>query len=260
MKSVKIFFTTLLSSVCIVLLSFAALYWAIAPSHTQVGTSKTDVPLLTAESGDIKTALVATEIQHTRFFFVIKLNAVKTKISIAAIPADYHLAKAGRTLSQSLNYAGIMQCVQDLTDDSGIPIDYHLLLDEDSLKQLLSAFGDTNMQSFAHIIPQDIASFWSDTAIDANALADLLCRCAPQLDTAEGLEFLTHLTAHLIQNNTVNIQNYTLADITDSFSVLSTNIGVQQAARLNRIFTLLRRSEPQFETAAITDSDTAKEI
>ena len=257
MQSVKTFLVTFLSSVCIVLLSFAALYWAVTPSDTQVDTNQTGIPIVSAESGDVKTVLITTDAESARFFFLLKLNGIEPKISLAAIPSGYQLAAPGRTLTESFEYAGIMQCVQDLGEELNVKIDYHLLLDKDGLKQLTSSFGDVSFNS--HLVPDELYSFFSGASIDTNTLVDTVCSYASYLDNEQGLTLLTGIAMHLIENNMPNIQSYTLSDITDSFSYLSTNIGTQEAARLDRILTLLSRTSPQTATAVLSNSATAKE-
>lgn len=220
MQSVKIFFITFLSSVCVVLFSFGILYWSVSATDSYTATNQNSIPLAVADSSDNKTTLVFADNGENSVFLLIKLNAVDKKVSVTAVPADFSAA-AGRTLAESFEYAGIMQCVEDLSVSSDIAIDYHIVLNSEDIQNLSSSFADINLP---HILASDNPGYLAQTA------------------------------ASVIENNLTNIQNYTLAYIPKNFSYLSTNIGKTEAAKLNRILNLLQRSRAEYTSAVISHS------
>lgn len=213
MQSLKVFLITFLSSVCIVMLSFAGLYWAITPSYQPADANKDNIPITKATSGDNKTALVFLQTKTDSSFFTIKLNAVDSLVSVTAYPADYYISHSGRTLLQSFEYAGIMQCVQDLSQQSDTTIDYHLVLDTDTLPLLEASF-----------ITEDVISALSTQNIQQ--LADNILQT--------------------IKDHTSEIQTTLLPAVSQNLSWLYTNIGKTEANAIDRILTLLMRSHTEY--------------
>jgi len=146
---------------------------------------------------------------------------VDKQVSVTAIPADYHISAQNRTLAESFDYAGIMQCVQDLSESLGVVIDYHIFLEYEDIKKLSSTFVNADIDA---VLSMDSAKQLAVSAAD------------------------------IIKNNISNIQNYTLSDIPKEFSYLSTSIGKTEAAKLKRILTLLQRGQTEYSYAVITDS------
>ncbi|MBE6895168.1 MAG: hypothetical protein E7483_06180 [Ruminococcaceae bacterium] len=222
MQSVKTFFITFLSSVCVVLFSFLALYWSLAPASKSAGTAQNDIPIAKADSTDNKTTLVFADTDTQSIFMLVKLNAVDMQVTVTAIPADYHIGTANRTLNQSFEYAGIMQCVQDLSVQLDIVIDYHIYLEQEDIKKLSESFENTSTDSIL------------------------------SLDNPQRLAFSA---VQAIKSNMTDIQDYVLNHIPKEFSYLSTNIGKTEAAKLNRILTILQRSQTEYKYTVLTDSN-----
>lgn len=213
MQSVKTFFITFLSSVCIVLVSFAVLYWFITPSQQPAGAYQQGVPITNATSADNKTCLVSLQQEENQIFFIIKLNAVDRKVSVTAVPADYYISHSSRTLQDSFSYAGIMQCVQDISLQLDIPIDYHLVLVKDTLPDVTAELAaDLPLSQFFSLSPDSAAALISDT----------------------------------IQTNLAEIQTVILPHICENLTWMHTNIGKTQATAIDRILTLLQRSGAEY--------------
>lgn len=221
MQSVKTFLITFLSSVCIVLFSFGVLYWSAAAADRYTAANENDIPIAVADSSDNKTTLVFAATEENPVFLLIKLNAVDKKVSVTAIPTGFSTA-SGRTLAESFEYAGIMQCVEDLSAQTDFTIDYHIVLNSDDIENLSSTFADINL---------------------------------PDIISSGNPEYIAQAAAAVIKNNIANIQNYTLADIPKEFSYLSTNIGKTEAAKLGRILTLLQRSQAEYTFSVTAHSD-----
>ena len=221
MQNFKTFLITFLSSLCIVLASFGALYWLASPPPQSAGTNQDNIPISKASSLDNKTTLVYLHSQTDSAFLLIKLNATGNTASVTAIPAGYYIPHRGRTLSQSLEYAGIMQCVQDLSQHLNTAIDYHLDLDCEKLSQ------------------SDL-SFISEEAVSSLSFTNPLSLAA--------------VTAQTIKDNIPEIQTGFVAAIPDNFSYLYTNIGKPEAAHIGRILTLLMQNNAGFSHSALTDS------
>ena len=218
MQNFKTFLITFLSSLCIVLASFGALYWLSVPSPHSAGTSQDNIPISRATAMDSKTTLVHLHSRTGSAFLLIKLNAINNSASVTAIPADYYIPHCGRTLTQSLEYAGIMQCVQDLSQHLDTAIDFHLDLDCEKLAQ------------------SDLSFISKETAGDI-PFTDLLS--------------LASVTAQSIKDNVTEIQSDLLVLIPSNFSYLYTNIGKTESAHISRILTLLMQSNADFDCTVL---------
>ena len=120
---------------------------------------------------------------------------------------------------QSFEYAGIMQCVQDLSQHLETDISWHLVLDSESLPLLKASFiTETN------------------SAFSADA------------------ESIAALAADTIKNNMPEIQSVLLPAIPQNFSWLHTNIGKTEAAHISRILTLLMQIIPRFTHSVLNNS------
>lgn len=221
MQNFKIFLVTFLSSICIVLAGFGALYWLSAPSPQTAGTNQNNIPITKATISDSKTTLVYLHSQTDSAFLLIKLNAINNTASVTAIPIDYYIPHRSRTLAQSFEYAGIMQCVQDLAEHLDTDINYHLDLDCEKL-------------------PQFDLSFISEEAATDLVFSDLLS--------------LASITAQAIKNNISEIQSVLLPLIPKNFSYLYTNIGKTEAAHISRILTLLVQNNGDFDYSVLNNN------
>ena len=241
MRNFSVFLKTFLACLTIVFLSYAALLWWILPLDSPADTEKSDVPIISPSASDVLSTLVVLEMQERRFYFLIRADGINNAVSVTAIPGDYYFHHSQRTIEQSYGYAGIMQCVQDLEillEQKNI---CHLLLTPETARQLSSSFVGISTANFADIVPHANSA----ELITPQQLLDIVGQNMAYFSTPEGLNRLNSTIAELIIANIVNIQNYTLPQISRDFSYLTTNIGTLQLDTLNRIFTFFSRSSPQ---------------
>ena len=261
MKQTKVFFATFFISFSIMLCCYMALYWIIGFSSPKTaGENARGIPLLTPDYNDSKTTLLIMRCNNADFFFLLKLNALQNKASLVSIPSDFHLSSAERTLAESMAYAGPMQCVQDLSRQFDITIDYHLLCDKSSMSSLLSSFSSLKISSLEGI-PQSVSSYLlkGSEYMDTTTLLGAVDMAAAVLDNPVGLEFLNLVGLKLMENNMSNICDYALEDIKTVFTSIDTNIGTKDIDRLRRICTFLLNNSTQFERTVLADSATAQQ-
>ncbi|MBR6519158.1 MAG: hypothetical protein IKT63_05750 [Oscillospiraceae bacterium] len=261
MKQAKAFFVTFFITTSLMVCGFTALYWITAYSAPQsAAENKTSVPLLTPDYNDTKTALIVVEADSTPFFFLLKLNALQKKVSLVSIPSSFPLAASQRTMAESMSYAGIMQCVQDISEEFDISVDYHLLCDKTALERIVSSFGSLNIKNIDGI-PASVKNYLlkGSDYIDTAALVNAVYMSAAVLDNAVGLEFLNLAAMALIKANMQNICDYALGDLTENSSYLTTNINTREADRLRRIITFLLSADVQFDRLVLCDAATAQQ-
>ena len=259
MKQTKTFLATFFIAFSFMLCGFAALYWIVDyTTPMQTGENRTDVPILTPDYDDSKTSLIVMDTQSADFFFLLKLNALQNKVSLVSVPSSFYLSAAGRTMGESMEYAGIMQCVQDICTEFDIAVNHHLLCDKTTMDSLLYSFSGFSADSFPDM-PQSIKSFLlkGSEYIDTTTLVNSVDMSAAVLDNPLGLEFLNAAGLQLVKNNMQNICDYALEDIKDNFSNLTTNIGTQDIDKLKRITGFLVNDSTVYNRLVLTDAETA---
>lgn len=261
MKQMKAFFITFFVSFSVMLCCYMALYWIVGYSSSKAaGDNAGGVPLLTPDYNDSKTTLVVMRCDGGDFYFLLKLNALQNKVSLVSVPSDFYLSLPGRTLGESMEYAGVMQCVQDLSQQFDITIDYHLLCDKSSMENLLASFSGLEIAQLEGI-PQSVKEYLlkGSEYMDTTALLGAVDMAAAVLNNPTGLEFLNLAGFNLIKNNMANLCDYALEDIKTAFTNITTNIGTKDIDRLRRICNFLLDKTVEFERAVLTDEESAAE-
>lgn len=262
MNSRRVFILSFTLTFSVMLCAFAAIYWSLGISPKQAAdATKTDVPILKAGLDDSKTLLVCAKEQDTQFFLLIKFNALQNKVSVASIPSSLPLDKVGQTLSQSFDYAGMLQCVSDLKQQFDIAVDYHILCDYDGLGGIISSFSDFRLEELGESLPESVKNILlaGSESLDPKTIVNILKMAASTLDSEIGLEFLNNSALILLKNNLENLRDYGATDIKDNFSYLTTNLNVQALDKLHRILSLLCENEVSFERLVLSDEETATE-
>ena len=239
---------------------FAALYWIVDySSPLSANENQSGIPKAVPDYNDSKTTLVVLDSANTDFFFLVKLNALQNKVGIVTIPSDFYLSAANRTMADSMAYAGIMQCVQDVSEQFDISVDHHLLVDSTALCSIMSGFSPLNSNSLA--IPQSVKEYLLSPSgyTDISALVNSIDLSAPMLDNPIGREFLNLAATSLVENNMQNICDSAIEKIKENSSFVTTNIGTQEADRLRRIVTFLINSDTQFDRLVLADPATAQQ-
>ncbi|MBE6878286.1 MAG: hypothetical protein E7488_03860 [Ruminococcaceae bacterium] len=260
MKQTKVFFATFFISFSVMLCCFTALYWIVEYSSPYpAAEGQTGVPILIPDYNDTKTALIVMDAESADFFFILKLNALQNKVCLVSVPSSFFLSQVGRTMGESMDYAGIMQCVQDISRQFDISVDYHLMCDKTALDKIISSFSGLHTENLAGI-PQSVSRYLlkSSEYIDTTTLVNAVDMSASVLDNPVGIEFLNLAGLALIENNMQNIHDYALSDIKNASSRLTTNISTQDTDRLRRIVNFLLQSKVQFDRLVLCDPATAQ--
>ncbi len=257
MRSLKIFLITFLTSVCLVLFSFTVLYRFSFPSLNPADANGENIPIAAPDSTDNKTILIFANGEKSGIFALLKLNAVDKKISFVTFPKDFIPPKSSRSLIESFEYAGIMQCVQDLSECFDISINHHMLIDSEILTAICRSFSPVSCNIISSPIPSNIQCF-EDNSIGIDELAYIM-DTQNEL-TEQELKFISEVCLKIIQNNLENIQNYALSDIIKNMSYLTTDIGKQEIGKLSRIISLFQRANPQFVFGVMPQNSTSENL
>ena len=261
MRQLKAFATTFIITFSVMLCGFMVMYWiSVYDAPQAAGENKTGVPVLTPDYNDSKTTLVILDADSADFFFLIKLNALQNKVNVVSLPASLHLSSAGRTLGESMVYAGAMQCVQDISESFDISVDYHLVCSHDSVEKITSGFVPFDISS-AEDIPQSVSSYILNnrSITETAALSAAVYSHAAVLDNDVGLTFLNAAVEKLIRDNMEAIYATSIDSIKENFSRLDTNMNTEDLDRMKRIMTFLLANKVQFDRIVLSDTETAQQ-
>lgn len=258
MNKIKAFLYSFGIAFSLMLICYSVLYWTIPPES--VDKSQKNVPILTAQPQDSKTTLLVLNNEDTNFFFLLKFNGIQKKVGLISIPSDFYIESCGRTILESYDYAGIMQCVQDLSTEFDLNIHYHLLCNEKTLSKIISSFSGIYVDKINDFTPQSVKEliFKGTDYMDIGTFISTVAQLSVYLDNTVGLEFINNIGMYLIKNNMLNIAAYSIDDVKKNFSYLKTNIATEDFERFKRIFTLLNNSEVEFSNILLKQ-DTAQE-
>lgn len=247
MEKLKAFFAAFTAALCIMLFCYGGLYWRYSSKwEKQAGGEKHNVPILTAMADDSKNILMIYRAQKADFYFLLQFNAIQDRINVLSLPQNIYMEKVQRTLGESMEYAGVLQCVQDLSAQYELAVDYYLVCGTQQLLQLTQGFEAVKTEGME--IPHYVENYLlkgSDRA-EAAALVEAVDICSDVLCCPVGLEFVNLAGYTLLKDNLAAAKSHSLLSIRDDFSALSTNIGTVEAEKLKRILNLLLRSQPQF--------------
>ena len=251
MKTKYIFLTSFVLSFSVMTFAFLVYYQLnlVDLKKYPVDNNQKNVPILKAELADSKTLLLALDEGDNQYFTLIKFNAIQSKVSVAIVPQSLDLEIIGRTLGDSFEYAGIMQCVADLKLELGVPIDYYISLDCNSLSTMTSSLISG---TFKGEIPSSLTEYFYDGIVDIQTLISLITLDPTRLNNEEGYIFLEKLILSSIEMNLQNILDYIIDDIQTMSSQVFTNLNVQSFNRLKRIMTLLCQNPVIFQSNIIT--------
>ena len=257
MRQFKTFIFTFTVTFCIMLTCYMGLYWFVQYTSPQAaGETQENVPILSLTPEDTKTVLVVTECDEARFYFLLQLNAIQNKVNLVSVPSAYYLSAAQRTLGESMDYAGVRQCVQDLSRQFDITIDFYLVCSVQQMAQLTESFTDIDTDMVD--IPQSVRQYVLKNSryVDMDTLAEAVNACGAVLDNVVGIEFINTAGAFLLENNIAMLENEVPQNIKKYYSQLNTDISTQALDRLKRIIGLLGRGEIEYGRLVMDGDET----
>lgn len=260
MTRLKAFLVTFTVTFSIMLMCFMGLYWYMQYSQPKAaGETQHNVPILSLTPEDTKTTLVVLDCDEAQFYFLLQLNAIQQKVNVISLPSSFYLSQPQRTLGQSMDYAGVRQCVQDLSQQFDITVDYFLAGDETAFGALIDSFDAIDTHSVE--LPQSIGQYLlkGNRYVDASTLLTAIAASPALLDNGVGIEFLNTLADTLLQNNLQKLENDVPAAIKENYTLLNTNIGTQELNRLVRIVKLLGNAPVQYAALILENGENAQQ-
>lgn len=256
MKRIQAFFVTFVITFCVMLCMFAGLYWFVSSDVRAAETKQEKVPKTEVQPEDSKTTLCVLESGGQQFFFLIKLNAIQNKVSVVSIPSYFYLDKAERTLGESMDYAGVRQCVQDLSEQFDLKISYHMVCNTVLASKIMGSFTELELGGIS--IPEKAAEYLKGDRADINSIVGAVELAAAGLNNPEGIEFLNISLYSLIKNNMVNLKEYVPDEIKGNFSQLNTNLGTQELDKLEKIAGYLCNENVEYSRLVVNEGENAQ--
>ena len=213
---------------------------SIQGKSSAAGKTQQGVPINKPGVTDSKTILLQTGNDYP-FFTLIKFNAIEGETGIVTISRNYMMEKTQRTLSQSLEKAGIMQCVLDISEEFDITIDYFLQCSWQELALLIGELNDFGIDELGENLPESTKEFLLKNAerIDAHTIINALEKSEAFLDNQIGLAFINESAYLLIKNNTDIMGKECGRILKNNYTKFNTNINSEDMKSLERILSFL---------------------
>jgi hypothetical protein len=159
-----------------------------------------------------------------------------------------------------MDYAGVRQCVQDLSRQFDLTIDYYLVTDLAQLSKLMDGFGQLDTEKVA--VPQSIKSYLlkSTRFVSVDTILDGIAISPSLLDNSIGIEFLNLAGITLLQTNLEKME--TVADsIRENYTAINTDINTKDLDAIKRIIRLLKSTKTEFGRLVVTqETDSQAEV
>ncbi|MBQ5782836.1 MAG: hypothetical protein IIV99_05570 [Oscillospiraceae bacterium] len=258
MSRTKAFFVTFGISFGVVLAGYMVLYAIVGRSvQQQADVPQQGIAALTVETEDSKTCLVVLDFDGMDFYTLVKLNAIQGKVNVVTIPQSFYLDTAQRTLGQSMEYAGVMQCVQDISRQFDVAVDCFAVCDSEGIGMLTENFRP--LETAGIDVPQPVKKYLPDSgSVDADSLFAAVDYCSHTLEETAANEFVNVVLYRLVSEN-IDVMHSHLPDaIKHSFSQINTDIGTTQLSRLKRIAALLGNVGVYCDRLVLSDTESAQ--
>lgn len=257
MGRVKAFFVTFGISLCVVFAGYMALYWQVKTGLQQADTPQQGIAALRVETEDSKTCLLVLDFDEARFFTLVKLNAIQGKVNVVGIPASFYLDTAQRTLAQSMDYAGVMQCVQDISRQFDVAVDCFMVCDSEAIGTLTKDFAPVEMDGID--VPRPLQRYLPQQgSMDGASVFGAVDYCSGQLEEAAANEFVNGVLYRLVRDNLQAMYSSFPQAVKDNFSAINTDMGTTQLARLKRIAALLSGVDVSCDRLVLGDAAAAQ--
>ncbi len=257
----KVFFRTFFITLSIMLVCYGILYMIIDGRSKPVGKNRQGIPITRQPApGDSATVMVAAGDENRRYFFLIKFNGYRGKVSVTSISPSYILPSKGRNLTRSMEKAGVMQRVLDVKEEFGINVDYYINADWDGMRNLLEDFCEFGIEELGRQLPVVIQNFLlkSARAIDRNSLINAAEMAAGFLDNEIGLAFLNESVYRLLKYNGDNIHRFVGQQLKKGYSNIDTNINTEGMKKFERILNFIDPKVTEYLRRVVTKDETRR--
>lgn len=257
MKQKKAFFVTFFITLLIMLAAFGALYLSLDVKPKETDKAKAGIAIKQPGIDDSKTILLCAGQEDCQFFFLIKFNALQNKISIMSISPSYTLEKTGRSLTQSMEKAGMLQCVYDLKNEFSLTVDYYLHCDWDTLALVFEEFSDFGVNELGENLPESVKNILLKGAekLDVNSLINIAKTAQGFLDNQVGLGFLNESAYVLIKYNLPKLSTSAPQKIEKNYSRMNTSLNVISLEKLKTIINFLVEGEADYARDIIVNDE-----
>lgn len=255
----KAFFASFFVSMIVVLAGFGILYGLMGTGAKETDTPQKGVPVTRPGTEDSKTLLLCVGDEH-RYFFIFKFDALQNKIGIGAISPQYEFS-AGGSLADSLQKAGIMQCVLDLQEEFGIGIDYYLQCSWSQLGKITEELTEFGVEELGENLPLTVKNYLLKGAemLDGKSLANAAAKAEAFLDNELGLAFMNETAWCTVKYNLENLSEQCGEAVKKNYSNLITNLNTEDLQKMERIMKFLAVSHLDYPREVIMKGDSRRQ-
>lgn len=240
------------------LAAFGGLYIVLRHRSRSAGTPQQGVAINQPTVNDTRNLFVSVGDDNSRFFFIFRFNAPQNKISVVSVSPSYIFSTTGRSMAQSMEKAGVLQCVMDTEGEFGIDINNYLHCDWDDMRDILQDFTDFGLERLGENLPAILKSLLLKNAdyLDPDSLINAVEKAGRFMDNELGLGFLNECAYLLLYTNGENLDKYAGDRLKESYSALDTNLNTRSLKDYRRIIRFLDPAVVEYVRRVITAGDT----
>ena len=225
MSRLQAFFVTFAVTFGIMLCMFGGLYHIVRTETRAAETKQQGIAVEQLQPKESKTLLWVNRGEGGDTFFVIKLNAIQNKVTVVALGEDFYMDKRQRTLGQAMAYAGVRQCVQDLSEHFDIKISWHLVCDGKTAADMLGFMENSSAEIRGE----------GETGGEAH-IAAKTAELLKMLDIPVGnTDFYAQTVCGLIKANMPQICSNMKTEIRNRYTDISTDLNTADVSQLEKI-------------------------
>ncbi len=254
----KVFFKTFIITLSIMLACYGILYITMGDNTYAAHTPQKNIPINKPTHQDSATILVSCGDENSRFFFVIKFNGYQNTVSVISVSPSFVLPQKGYSLSQSIQKAGIMQCVLDIKEEFGINVDYYINCSWDGMRKLLEDFCEFGIEELGSGLPPVIKNFLLAGAdsLDRDSMINAVEKAGAFLDNRLGIGFLNEGAYRLIKFNGHNLYSLLSPRLKANYSSIQTNINSRDLKKLERIMEFIDPDTALYKRQVVVNGET----
>ncbi len=250
----RVFFKSFFITLGIMLACYRGLYFSLSGRSRPADTNRTGVPINRPGPGDSRTLFAAVGDEDVQFFFIVKFNGFANSVSVISLSPSYILPSKGRSLSQSMQMAGVLQRVVDVKEEFGINVDNYLSCTWDGARELLGDFTEFGIEELGESLPPVIKTLLlkSRENLDADSMINAVEMAGPVLDNRLGLGFINEGVYLLIKYNIRSLCPMAGRRLKANHSGIDTNINTGILKDYERVINFIEPTITEYHRRVIT--------
>lgn len=234
---------------------FAMAYSVTKTVPTDVAQS--NIPMVQPVSTDTKTLLVMIGPQEPEAFLLIRFDAVKNQVCVAAVPQTAQVFCGGEavTLWEAVQQAGPAQAAAALRETLEIPVDHYLFCTGEKMASMCGEFSNIQLPLEDYLSQEMLGKLQLSVpgVSDISITPSILCGALREQSTSITLQNALRAQGYLsfLEENIDNLSVMIPDAMRTAVSSTSTNLTATDFYSYERILKFLQKQTPIFQVVLL---------